>query len=96
MNRSCQGSLIPPRPVLTPPPPFTGAATGFRTGGVVIVELFVDSKGCPASEKLLKPLPYGLAEQTLATLRWWAFEPAQDEGHAVGWKLYQTVRFAFY
>jgi hypothetical protein len=93
---SDMGSLTPPKPVFTPPPPFTEAAKEFRTGGVVVIELFMDSEGCPASEKLLKPLPYGLAEQTLAILRWWAFEPPRYEGHAVGWKLYQTVRFVVF
>jgi hypothetical protein len=59
----------------------------------VVVELLLDSEGCPRAETLLKPLPQGLAEQTLATLKWWAFEPARYDGAAVGWKLVLTTRF---
>jgi hypothetical protein len=87
------GPLTFPRPLFNPPPPFTDDARLFRTHGNVVIELIVDSEGCPRAEKLLKPLPQGLAEQTLATLKWWAFEPARYDGAAVGWKLVLTTRF---
>lgn len=88
------GSLSFPQPVFAPNPPYTEAARESRTGGTVVVELILDSEGCPVSETLLKPLSKGLADQTLATLRWWAFQPARYEKTAVGIKITMTVRFA--
>ena len=43
-----------------------------------------------------KPLPQGLAEQTLATLKWWAYDPARYNGTAVGFKFNVAVRFVIF
>lgn len=91
------GSLIHPRPEFTPSPHLTEAAKQSRTGNnlVIDVELIVDSEGCPASEKLLEPRPNALVDQALASLGWWAYEPARYDGVAVGWKLpiHLTIEF---
>jgi len=92
------GSLIPPRPEFTPSPHFTEAAKRSRTGDTleIDVDLVVDSEGCPASEKLLKPHRNTLVNQALASLGWWAYEPARYDGVAVGWKhhLHLNINFA--
>jgi hypothetical protein len=91
------GSLIRPRPQFTPSPHLTAAAKESRTGDTleINVELVVDSEGCPASEKLLRPRHNALVDQALASLGWWAYEPARYDETAVGWKLpiYLTIRF---
>jgi hypothetical protein len=91
------GSLIHPRPQFTPSPHLTEAAKESRTGNTLVidVELVVDSEGCPASRKLLKPLPNALVDQALASLGWWAYEPARYDETAVGWKLpiHLTISF---
>ena len=100
---SNMGSLIRPRPEFTPSPHFTEAAKRSRTGDTLAidVELVVDSEGCPASKKLLRPRPnilvnQALVNQALATLGWWAYEPARYDGVAVGWKhpIHLSIRFA--
>jgi hypothetical protein len=94
---SDMGSLIHPRPQFTPSPHWTEAAKASRTGDTLVidVELVVDSEGCPASEKLLEPLPNALVDQALASLGWWAYEPARYDETAVGWKLpiHLTINF---
>jgi hypothetical protein len=89
------GALIRPQPLFAPPPIFTGAAIGWQTQGDVAIEMVIDSEGCPRSARPLQSLPNGLSEQTRAILRWWAFEPAQYAGKAVGWKLVHVTRFVF-
>jgi hypothetical protein len=81
--------LIRPRPQFTPSRQLTAAAKQLRTGDTLAidVELVLDSEGCPASVKLLKPPHDLLVDQTLASLSWWAYEPARYDGFAVGWRL---------
>jgi hypothetical protein len=90
------GPLKLQRPVFQPLPSVTEDAREAKIKDSVAVELTLDSEGCPASEKLLKPLSRGLAEQTLSTLRWWAFEPTRYNGIAVGWKLNVVIRFVIF
>ena len=90
------GPLKLQRPVFQPLPPLTEDAREAKIKDSVAVELTLDSEGCPASERLLKPLSKGLAEQTLSTLRWWAYEPARYNGIAVGWRLNVVVRFVVF
>jgi hypothetical protein len=94
---SNMGSLIHPRPRFIPSLHLTEAAKQSRTGDnlVIDVELVVDSEGCPASEKLVKPGPNTLVHQALASLGWWAYEPARYDETAVGWKLpiHLTIKF---
>ena len=87
------GSLTCLQPLFAPSPPFTAAAKQARTQGRVVIELVVDSEGCPGSETLVEALPNGLGEQTMATLRWWAFEPARYDGTAVKSKVVHTTKF---
>jgi len=59
----------------------------------VVLEVIVDSEGCPASARFLKPQPGGLAEQSLASFRWYAYQPARYQGLAVARKFTFTVTF---
>jgi hypothetical protein len=90
------GPLQFQRPVFQPFPPVPEAARETKIKDSVAVELTLDSEGCPASETLLKPLPQGLAEQTLATLKWWAYEPARYQGTGVGLKIKVVVKFLIF
>ena len=100
---SNMGSLIRPRPQFTPSPHFTEAAKRSRTGDTLAidVDLVVDSEGCPASKKLLRPrrntrVNQALVNQALAALGWWAYDPARYDGVAVGWKhhIHLSISFA--
>jgi TonB family protein len=87
------GPLLFPRPVFAPKPPYPEAARQDKVNGSVVIGVHTDSEGCPASADILKPLPKGLADQALASWRWWAYEPARYQGVAVGFKF--TVTFGF-
>jgi TonB family protein len=90
------GPLKLQRPVFQPAPPIPEAAREARIKGFVVIGLVLDSEGCPSSEKLLKPLSKGLSEQTLATVRWWAYEPARYKNVAVGWKFNLSIKYALF
>ncbi|HEY2292136.1 MAG TPA: TonB family protein [Thermoanaerobaculia bacterium] len=87
------GSLIPPKPVFAPLPPYTEAARESKTSGSAVLEVILDSEGCPASAKVLKTLPKRQSDQAVTTWKWWAYEPARYQGAAVGCK--QTVTFSY-
>jgi hypothetical protein len=90
------GALKFQQAVFQPFPPIPEAARESKIKDSVTVELTLDSEGCPASEKLLKPLPHGLAEQALVTLKWWAYEPARYQETAVGFKFNVILRFLIF
>lgn len=87
------GSLSFPKPVFAPSPPYTEGARESKTSGSVVLEAVTDSEGCPASAKILKPLPKRLADQAVTTWKWWAYQPASYQGAPVGYKY--TVTFSF-
>ena len=87
------GSLVFPKPVFAPKPPYPEAARKDKVMGSVVFAVVTDSEGCPTSAEVLKPLPKGLADQALASWRWWAYEPARYQGVGVGFKF--TLTFGF-
>jgi hypothetical protein len=91
---SDMGPFIRPRPEFTPSPRLTDSAKREHAAETVVIdaELVLDSEGCPASRKLLSPLPDPLVDQALASLGWWAYEPARYDGVAVSWKLPLNLR----
>jgi|tagenome__1003787_1003787.scaffolds.fasta_scaffold20978277_2 TonB family protein len=86
-------SLSHPQPVFAPLPPYTEAARESKTSGSAVLEVILDSEGCPASAKVLKTLPKRQSDQAVTTWKWWAYEPARYQGAPVGFK--QTVTFNF-
>jgi TonB family protein len=87
------GSLTMPKGVFAPRPSFTRTAREDRVQGILVIEVTVDSEGCPASAKVLKPLPDRLGDQAISSLRWYAYEPARYQGVAVGMKFTLTVTY---
>jgi TonB family protein len=86
--------LVDPKPVFAPIPPYTEAARQTMTSGSAVLDVTLDSEGCPASAKIVKPLPKRLADQAETTWKWWAYEPARYQGAPVGYR--QTVTFSFF
>lgn len=87
------GSLGRPKPVFAPLPPFTEAARRDKVNGSVIMDVTVDSEGCPLTAKVLKPLPERQTEQAKASWNWWAYQPATYQDHPVGYKYVLTFGF---
>jgi Gram-negative bacterial TonB protein C-terminal len=90
---SVTGSLVGPRGVFIPSPLLTEAARKAHMNGSMIVEVIVDSEGCVASAKILKPLPYGMVDQAMATLPWHGYEPARLDGKAIAMKYVLTFGY---
>ena len=72
---------------------YTAEAREKRLTGQVIVETVIDREGCVREARVLKGLPFGLSESTLAAVKGWAFEPATLDGTPVRVFLVVTVNF---
>lgn len=88
------GSVLPPRKIYSPAPPYTEEARQGRIQGVVILEAIIDAEGNVRDAKVLKGLPMGLTESALDTAMQWTFEPATMEGEAVAVYFSLTIRFS--
>src|SRR5262249_42466010 len=89
--------VTPPHGVFTPNPPFPAAAKKKPGVNTLYFEAVLDPEGCRASAKLLKPVQPPadvLTDQTIASLRWWAYEPARYQGVPVAVKYTLTTQFA--
>ena len=88
------GSVLPPRKIYSPAPPYTEEARQGRVQGVVILEAIIDAEGAVRDVKVLKGLPMGLTESAVATAMEWKFEPATLEGEPVAVYFSLTIRFS--
>ncbi|HVT56798.1 MAG TPA: energy transducer TonB [Thermoanaerobaculia bacterium] len=82
-----------PTRIYSPAPLYPAMARKARLQGVVIVEGVIDTHGCVADEKVLKGLPMGLDEATVAAVQGWVFEPATLDGKPV--RVYYTLTINF-
>jgi TonB family protein len=64
-----------------------------RTQGVVVVEVVIDQEGCARHPKILKGLPLGADDATLAAVQSWTFQPATRDGKIVA--VYYTLSVMF-
>lgn len=87
------GKVARPQPISTPKPVYTEMARKARIQGIVIVQLILDKNGRVTNAKALKPLPMGLTEATLDTVREWRYEPATLNGKPVDVYMSITVTF---
>jgi TonB family protein len=70
-------------------PEYTPEAREKRVTGVVVVETLIDREGCVRNARVLKGLPYGLDESTIAAVKSWTFNPATLNGEPV--KVYYVL-----
>jgi TonB family protein len=70
-------------------PEYTPEAREKRVTGVVVVETLIDREGCVRNARVLKGLPYGLDESSLAAVKSWTFNPATLNGEPV--KVYYVL-----
>jgi protein TonB len=88
------GSVLPPRKIYSPAPPYTEEARQGRIQGVVILEAIIDAEGTVRDVQVLKGLPMGLTESAVETAMEWKFEPATLEGEPVAVYFSLTIRFS--
>lgn len=82
-----------PKAVATHDPGYTEKARGARVEGTVIAVVIVDERGRVLCPRVIKSLPHGLTEATLAALRTWQFEPATVQGQSVKIRYMLTTAF---
>lgn len=75
-------------------PGYTEAARITKTEGVVFVEATIDRDGRVVAAKVVRGLPFGLAESALSAVEGWTFTPATLDGKPVAVRYRVQVRFA--
>lgn len=78
-----EGSVSPPRLIFSPDPQYTAKARRAHVEGSIVLTMMVGTDGRPQDIKVIRPLGYGLDEQTINTVRTWRFEPARRNGKPV-------------
>jgi len=74
-------------------PIYTDAAKQERIAGIVILETLIDHTGVVRKIRVLKKLPYGLADSAVDALRQWKFAPGTREGQPVDVVFNMTIQF---
>ncbi len=87
------GTVTKPVKIFSPQPQYTEEARQARIQGVVIVQAIIDCRGNVIDVNVLKGLPMGLTEATVAAISQWRFEPATLNGVPVSVYYNLTVNF---
>ncbi len=87
------GNVTKPVKIFSPQPQYTEEARRARIQGVVIVQAIIDCRGDVTDVTILKGLPLGLSEATVAAISQWRFHPATLNGMAVSVYYNLTVNF---
>ncbi len=88
------GGVIGPEKIFSPQPKYSEDARRGRIQGVVILEAIIDTMGNVAQVKALKPLPLGLTESAIETVKQWQYKPATLAGKPVAVYLNLLVNFS--
>ncbi len=87
------GSMTEPVKLAGADPLYPEAARRARVQGVVVLELTINTKGHVTHILPLRPLPLGLTEAAVASVRDWRFQPAMLNDRLVTSNYIITVRF---
>lgn len=82
-----------PSPLFDPNPSYTEKARTVKYSGTIILQLVIDAQGNVSDVRVLRPQPFGLAEQAIETARTWKFRPALRDGAPVRVTVTVTVSF---
>ena len=88
------GGVVGPEKIFSPQPRYSEDARKGRIQGVVILQAIVDAKGNVTEIETLKPLPLGLTESAIETVKSWRFKPATLEGKPVAVYLNLLINFS--
>ena len=69
---------VRPRLLQSVEPEYTDTARKARVGGIVILELTIETDGRVGAARVLKPLPMGLDQKAIEAVRQWRYAPAED------------------
>lgn len=79
-----------------PNPPYSEEASKLKFSGSVTAEAVVNTKGRLENIRIVRGLPAGLNETTIATMRSWRCHPALKDGKPVPFLVQFTVDFRLY
>jgi TonB family protein len=79
-----------------PNAPYSEGARKSKLSGTVSVEAVINSKGRLENERIIRGLPDGLNETTIATMKTWKCNPAQKGGRPVSTLVKFDVNFRIY
>ncbi len=82
-----------PKPLHTPEPQFNDVARKFRYQGSNVLSCIVNKEGVPEQIRIIRPLGFGLDEESVDALRHWRFQPGTKDGSPVA--VYLTVEMSF-
>ncbi len=88
------GGVVGPEKIFSPQPKYSEDARRGRIQGVVILEAIVDAMGNVTKVRALKPLPLGLTESAIETVKQWRYKPATLEGKPVAVYLNLLINFS--
>jgi TonB family protein len=79
-----------------PSPPYSDGARKLRLNGTVTAEAVINSKGNLENIRIVRGMPGGLNETTIATMRTWRCHPALKDGKPVPVLVQFTTSFRLY
>ncbi len=77
------------------PNPSSEEATKFQLSGAILVDTVINSEGKVENVRIVRGLPDGLNDRTIATLKTWRCNPALKDGKAVPTRVQMEVHFNF-
>ena len=87
------GNILRPEKISAPQPQYTEEARQARIQGTVILQLTIDCRGDVTDIVVIRGLPLGLTEASIAAVRNWRFRPATLNGRPVSVFYNVTVNF---
>jgi TonB family protein len=87
------GDATPPVAKYDPEPEYTESALRAGIEGEVWVALTVGADGVPYDLKVVRPLPFGLTDKAVETVKSWRFEPGKIKGRPVAMRIEVEVDF---
>jgi TonB family protein len=84
-----------PKCTYWPNPPYSEEARKFQLSGVIFVDAIVNSEGKLENVRIIRGLPDGMNDATLAIMKTWRCNPALKDGKAVPTRVQFEVHFEF-
>ncbi len=91
--RQVGGGVSAPVPIFEPQPEFSEEARKTKTGGTVLVDLWVDVDGKPSHVHVLQGIGMGLDEKAMEAVKQYRFKPAMENGKQVVVEMNIVVTF---
>jgi TonB family protein len=88
--------ISPPVPLINVEAKFSDAARQAKYQGTCMISLTVDRNGLPQDLRVVKPLNYGLTEESIEAVKKYRFKPAMKNGEPIPVSITIEVMFRLY